>query len=330
MHKEGEMKKISYLKAINEALSEEMERDSNVIIFGEDVGLFGGCFGVTQGLYNKFGPDRVRDTPISETAIAGLAVGGAATGIRPVAELMFVDFVGVAMDEIMNQAAKMRYMFGGKAKLPLVIRMPYGAGINAAAQHSQSLEALFTNIPGLKVVMPSTPYDVKGLLKSSIRDDNPVIFLEHKLLYGTTGEVPEEEYLIPLGKGDIKREGKDISVIATGLMVHRALEAADKLAEEGISVEIVDPRTLVPLDKEIIIDSVKKTGRAIIVHEAPKTGGFSGEIAAVIAEHAFPYLKTGIVRVCGKDTPVPFSPPLEKFYMPKVDNIIDGIKKLMM
>lgn len=323
------MRKISYLMAINEALSEEMMRDKNVVLFGEDVGIFGGCFGVTQGLFNKFGPGRVKDTPISETAIIGLAVGSAATGIRPVAELMFMDFAGVAMDEILNQAAKMRYMFGGKAKLPLVIRMPYGAGISAAAQHSQSLEAWFTHIPGLKVVMPSTPYDVKGLLKSSIRDDNPVIFLEHKVLYGINGDVPEDEYLIPLGKGDVKKEGKDVTVIATGMMVHKALEAASKLEEEGISIEVVDPRALVPLDEEIILNSVKKTGRVVIAHEAPKRSGFGAEIAAIVVEKGFPYLKKEIVRVCGKDTPVPFSPPLEQYYIPQTQDIVQGIKFVM-
>ena len=323
------MRKISYLTAINEALSEEMTRDKNVVLFGEDVGIFGGCFGVTQGLFKKFGPERIKDTPISETAIIGLAVGGAATGIRPVAELMFMDFAGVAMDEILNQAAKMRYMFGGKAKLPLVIRMAYGAGISAAAQHSQSLEAWFTHIPGLKVVMPSTPYDVKGLLKSSIRDDNPVIFLEHKVLYGVSGDVPEDEYLVPLGKGDVKKEGKDVTVIATGMMVHKALEAASKLEKDGISVEVVDPRTLVPLDEEIILNSVKKTGRVVITHEAPKRSGFGAEIAATIAEKGFPYLKKGIVRVCGKDTPVPFSPPLEQYYIPQAQDIVQGIKFVM-
>lgn len=323
------MKKISYLMAINEALSEEMERDKNVVIFSEDVGIFGGCFGVTQGLLNKFGAERVRDTPISETAIIGLAVGGSATGIRPVAELMFIDFAGVAMDEILNQASKMRYMFGGKAKLPLVIRMPYGAGINAAAQHSQSLEAWFTHIPGLKVVMPSTPYDAKGLLKSSIRDDNPVIFLEHKVLYGTSGEIPEDEYTIPLGKADIKREGTDVTVIATGMMVHKALEAAEKLASENISVEVIDPRTLIPLDEELILNSVKKTGKVLITHEAPKTGGFGAEIGTLISEKAFPYLKKGIVRVCGKDTPIPFSPPLEQYYIPQAAQIIEGVKSLI-
>jgi len=323
------MRKISYLMAINEALSEEMMRDKNVVLFGEDVGIFGGCFGVTQGLFNKFGPGRVKDTPISETAIIGLAVGSAATGIRPVAELMFMDFAGVAMDEILNQAAKMRYMFGGKAKLPLVIRMPYGAGISAAAQHSQSLEAWFTHIPGLKVVMPSTPYDVKGLLKSSIRDDNPIIFLEHKVLYGINGDVPEDEYLIPLGKGDVKKEGKDVTVIATGMMVHKALEAASKLEEEGISIEVVDPRALVPLDEEIILNSVKKTGRVVIVHEAPKRSGFGAEIAAIVVEKGFPYLKKEVVRVCGKDTPVPFSPPLEQYYIPQTQDIVQGIKFVM-
>ncbi|KUK14415.1 MAG: Transketolase central region [bacterium 42_11] len=272
------MREITYAEAIREALREEMKQNDKVFILGEDVGRFGGCFGVTKGLWEEFGDERVRDTPISETAIIGSAVGAAATGMRPVAEIMFCDFMGVAMDEITNQAAKMRYMFGGKVSIPMVVRTPVGGGLCAAAQHSQSLEAWFTHLPGLKVVMPSTPYDAKGLLKASIRDDNPVIFLEHKMLYGVKGPVPEEDYIVPLGVADVKREGKDLTIIATSLMVHKALEAASLLEKEGVSVEVIDPRTLYPLDEETILSSVKKTHKALVVHEAVERNGFGGEI----------------------------------------------------
>lgn len=322
------MREITYAEAIREALREEMRRDERVYIIGEDVGRFGGCFGVTKGLWEEFGDDRVRDTPISETAIIGSTVGAAATGMRPVAEIMFCDFMGVAMDEITNQAAKMRYMFGGKVKLPMVVRTPVGAGLCAAAQHSQSLEAWFTHLPGLKVVMPSTPYDAKGLLKASIRDDNPVIFLEHKLLYGVKGPVPEEDYIVPLGVADIKREGKDVTIIATSFMVHKSLEAARILESEGVSVEVLDPRTLYPLDEEKIINSVKKTHRALVVHEAVERGGFGGEIVAIIMEKAFEYLDVPVKRVCGKNTPIPFSPPLERFVIPQVEDIVNAVKSL--
>jgi pyruvate dehydrogenase E1 component beta subunit len=293
------------------------------------VGVYGGIFGVTGGLLDQFGDKRVRDTPITESAIIGTAVGAAAAGLRPVIELMFVDFIGVALDQLYNQAAKMKYMFGGKAKLPITLRTTCGAGMGAAAQHSQCLEAWFMHIPGLKVVMPSTPYDAKGLLISAIRDDNPVVFLEHKMLYGTQGEVPEESYAIQLGKADIKREGKDITVVATSMMVGRALSAAEKLAGNGISLEVVDPRTLSPLDEQTILNSVKKTHRLLIVHEEVKFAGSGAEIAAMVAEKAFDYLDAPIVRIGAPFTPVPFSPPLEQEFIPSEEKIIQAAKKMM-
>ncbi|MGI6143865.1 MAG: alpha-ketoacid dehydrogenase subunit beta [bacterium] len=324
------MKELTVSEAIRAALREEMLRDETVYICGEDVGQFGGCFGVTQGLFEEFGEDRVRDTPISETAIVGSAVGAAATGMRPVPEIMFMDFVTVCMDQLVNQAAKMRYMFGGKAKMPMTLRLPVGAGISAAAQHSQSLEAWLTHVPGLKVVMPSTPADHKGLLKASIRDDNPVIFVEHKVLYGIKGPVPEDEdFVIPLGKGDIKRQGEDVTVVATSMMVYKALAAAEELAKEGISVEVVDPRTLVPLDKELILASVEKTGRLVVVHEAVKTGGFGGEIAAIVAEEGFDYLDAPIKRVAAHDVPIPFNAGQEQFVIPGEQDIIAAVKELI-
>nr|WP_320192451.1 alpha-ketoacid dehydrogenase subunit beta [uncultured Desulfobacter sp.] len=318
----------TYLEAINEALRQEMERDSNVLIFGEDVGQFGGCFGVTQGLFDRFGEDRVRDTPITESAIVGAATGAAAAGLRPVAELMFVDFIGVALDQLFNQAAKMRYMFGGKAKIPMVLRMPQGAGVGAAAQHSQSLEAWFMHVPGLKVVMPATPYDAKGLLISAIRDDNPVIFLEHKMLYGTEGEVPEEEYTIDFGKAKVVKEGEDLTIVATSQMVLTALEAAEQLAKDGINAEVVDPRTLSPLDMDTILNSVCKTHALLIAHEAVKTAGPGAEIAAQVAQEAFDQLDAPIVRVGAPFTPVPFSPPLEQAFIPGVEQIVRAAKTM--
>lgn len=323
------MPEMTYSEAINTALREEMRRDSSVYILGEDVGAFGGCFGVTAGIIDEFGPERVLDTPISETAIIGSAVGAAAAGLRPVPEIMFMDFMAVCLDEFFNQAAKMRYMFGGKGKVPLTLRTTCGAGLGAAAQHSQSLEAWFAHMPGIKVVMPSTPADAKGLLVSSIRDDNPVIFIEHKMLYGVSGEVPEGEYNIPLGKADIKRAGKDVTIVATSMMVHKALAAAETLSKEGIEVEIVDPRTLVPFDKETLLQSLDKTGRLVIVHEAVKTGGFGGEIAAIAAEEGFDYLDAPIMRVAAPFAPVPFSPPLESAYIPGEDNIIEAVKAIV-
>ena len=320
------MARKTYLQALNDAMRQEMERDPNVFILGEDVGKFGGCFGVTQGLYDQFGERRVRDTPISESAIMGAAAGAAAAGLRPIAELMFVDFIGVAMDQLFNQAAKMRFMFGGKAKVPMVLRMPQGAGVGAAAQHSQCLEAWFMHIPGIKVCIPATPADAKGLLVSAIRDDNPVVFLEHKLLYGIEGEVDDDLYEIPIGKGKVVREGSDVTIVATALMVHRALEAAEILAKDGISVEVVDPRTLVPLDKECILSSVRKTHALVVVQEAVKTAGAGAEIAAMVAEEAIEYLDAPIVRLGAPFCPVPFSPPLEQAYMPSVDKIVEAVR----
>ncbi|MBI4775443.1 MAG: alpha-ketoacid dehydrogenase subunit beta [Deltaproteobacteria bacterium] len=323
------MPTMNIAQALNDAHVIEMERDPNIYVAGEDVGVYGGIFGVTGGLLNRFGSKRVRDTPITESAIIGTAVGAASAGLRPVIELMFVDFIGVALDQLYNQAAKMKYMFGGKAKIPLVLRATCGAGMGAAAQHSQCLEAWFMHVPGLKVVFPSTPYDAKGLLISSIRDDNPVVFLEHKMLYGMEGEVPAGAYTIPLGKADIKREGSDVTVVATGQMTHRSLKAAEKLAGEGISVEVLDPRTLSPLDEEAILDSVRKTHRLVIVHEEVKFAGSGAEIAALVAEKAFDYLDAPILRVAGPFTPVPFSPPLEMEFIPSEEKITKAIRTVM-
>lgn len=324
------MRKITYREALKEALREEMRRDSRVFILGEDIGRYwGGAFKVTEGLAQEFGDKRVRDTPISESAIIGAAVGAAIIGMRPVAEIMFGDLTTLAMDQIANQAAKIRYMFGGQAKCPLVIRTPFGAGVNIAAHHSQSLEAWFMHIPGLYVAVPSTPYDAKGLLKTAIREDNPVIFCEHKLLYPIEGEVPEEEYTIPFGAADVKREGEDVTVVATLFMVNKALKAAEKLAEDGISVEVVDPRTLAPMDKQSIIKSVKKTGRIVIVTEDCKTAGVSAEIAALVAEEAIDYLDAPIKRVAEPDTPIPFSPSLESFVIPNEKNILKAVKEVV-
>lgn len=323
------MSNMTFAQAIKDAHVVEMERDPNIYVAGEDVGVFGGCFGVTAGLLDQFGEKRVKDTPITESAIVGTAVGAASAGLRPIIELMFVDFIGVALDQLYNQAGKMKYMFGGKAKIPMVMRTACGAGIGAAAQHSQCLEALFMHLPGLKVVMPSTPYDAKGLLIEAIRDDNPVVFLEHKMLYAMEGEVPEGEYTIPFGQADIKREGQDVTVVATANMVHTALGAAEKLAADGISLEVVDPRTLYPLDMETIIASVKKTHRLVILHEEVKFAGSGAEIAAQVAEDAFDYLDAPILRVAAPFCPVPFSPPLEKAYIPSEQQLIDAVKKVM-
>lgn len=323
------MPNMTFAQALNDAHKVEMERDPNIYVAGEDVGVYGGIFGVTAGLLDQFGDKRVKDTPITESAIVGTAVGAAIAGLRPVVEMMFVDFIGVALDQLYNQAAKMKYMFGGKAKIPMVMRATCGAGIGAAAQHSQCLEALFMHLPGLKVVMPSTPYDAKGLLIEAIRDDNPVVFLEHKILYALEGEVPEGEYTIPFGQADIKREGQDVTVVATSNMVHTALSAAEKLAAEKISVEVLDPRTLYPLDEEGIIKSVKKTHRLVIVHEEVKFAGSGAEIAAMVAEKAFDYLDAPILRVAAPFCPVPFSQPLEQAFVPSEDQLIEAIKKVM-
>lgn len=324
------MRKITYREALREALGEEMRRDSKVFLLGEDIGRYwGGAFKVTEGLAEEFGDERVRDTPISESAIVGVAVGAAITGMRPVAEIMFGDLVALAMDQIANQAAKLRYMFGGQAKVPLVIRTPFGAGVNIAAHHSQSLEAWFMHVPGLYVAVPSTPYDAKGLLKSAIRGNNPVLFCEHKLLYPIEGEVPDEEYTIPFGVADIKKEGADVTVVATLYMVHKVLKAAKQLEAEGIRAEVVDPRTLTPLDKETIIASVKKTGRLVVVSEDCKTAGISAEIAAIAAEEAIDYLDAPIKRVAESDTPIPFSPPLEQYVIPDEKAIIRAVEEVV-
>jgi acetoin:2,6-dichlorophenolindophenol oxidoreductase subunit beta len=313
--------------AINSALRLEMEKDPDVFVMGEDIGI--GTWTVTSGLQEQFGKKRIRDTPISESAIVGAAVGAAATGLRPVVELMFVDFIGVAMDQLFNQAAKMRYMFGGKVKIPLVMRSNCGAGFGAAAQHSQSLESLFMHIPGLKVVMPSTPYDAKGLLISAIRDNNPVVFLEPKKLYFIEGEVPEESYTIPLGQADVKREGSDVTVVTTGSMLSVVLQAAETLMAEGIDLEVVDPRSLLPLDEETILKSVEKTNRLVIVHEEVQFGGSGAEIAAIVAEKGFDFLDAPVVRIGAPFCPIPFSSKLEQAFIPDSDQVVNTIKNLM-
>ena len=323
------MRTITVKDALQEAIIEEMDRDENVFVMGEDIAEHGGIYGVTRGLLDKYGKERIRNTPISESALIGSALGAAITGMRPIAELMYIDFTAVAMDQIVNQAAKIRYMFGGKVDVPLVIRTQGGGGRGSAAQHSQSLEAWFMHVPGLKVVMPSTPYDAKGLLKTAIRDDNPVLFIEHKMAYSFKGEVPEEEYTIPFGQADIKRAGSDVTLIANSYLLPNALEAAERMEkEEGISTEIIDPLTLVPFDDETIIKSVSKTGRLVITHEAVKRGGFGAEIAAKIYESdAFYYLDAPLQRVAGLETPTPYSAKLENFAMPDTDNIVEAIRK---
>lgn len=320
------MREIAYREAIREALREEMRRDDRVFLFGEDVADYGGAFKVSEGLLAEFGPERVFDTPLSESAIAGAAVGAAIVGTRPVAEVMFADFATIAMDGMVNHAAKINYMYGGLASAPMVLRMAYGAGIRFGSHHSQSVEAWLANVPGLTIAMPSTPYDAKGMLKAAIRTPNPVVFLEHKALYPKKGEVPEEEYLIPLGKADVKRQGDNVTIVATGMMVDRALSAARTLEREGVSAEVVDLRSIQPLDEDTILESVKKTGRLVIVHEAPVRGGFGGEVAAVVANKAFGYIDAPIQRVGAPWAPVPFSPPLEDNYLPKESNIIEAVR----
>ena len=315
---------LSYREALSDALREEMERDPNVFILGEDIGFFGGAFKVTEGLLAEFGEKRVIDTPIAEGLIVGAAIGAAMVGLRPIAELMTVNFALLAMDQIVNHAAKIRYMFGGKTKIPLVVRAPGGGGSQLGAQHSQSLESYFLHCPGLKVVIPATPEDAKGLLKESIRDDNPVIFLEHEHLYNTKGEVPAEEYTIPLGKAALKRTGTDITIIAYSNMVLTALEAADHLEKEGISVDLIDLRTLNPLDITTVTTSVKKTNRAIIVEEDWKTGGAGAEISAQIYEHVFTALDAPVIRVAGKDVPMPYAKNLERAAIPQVEDVIQA------
>ncbi len=323
------MRKINYGKAISEAMHEEMVRDKNVFILGEDMGVMGSVFGLTKGFMAEFGENRVIDAPISENGFVGLAVGAAIRGMRPIVELMYVDFATLALDQIANQAAKMRYMTGGRVKVPLVIRAPGGAGRRNAAQHSQSLETLFVHIPGLKVVAPATPYDAKGLLKTAIREDDPVIFLEHKFCYAMQGEVPEEEYVIPLGQADIKRVGSDVTIVTYSRQVNFALEAAKALAEEGIEVEVVDLRSLVPLDWDTVATSVKKTHKVVVVHEAIKRCGYGAEIASQIMEDLFDYLDAPVKRVAGLNVVIPFSPTLEDHVFPHVQDIIAGVKEVM-
>jgi pyruvate/2-oxoglutarate/acetoin dehydrogenase E1 component len=318
------MREIQYREALNEALNEEMARDSRVFVLGEDVGRYGGVLQITRGLLDRYGEKRVRDTPISEAGIMGVAVGAAMTGMRPVAEIMYIDFSALAMDQIANQAAKAHYMFGGKARVPLVMRTQGGGGRGNAAQHSQSLEMWYIHVPGLVVVQPSTPYDAKGLLKSAIRNDNPVIFIEHKLLYNTTGPVPEEEYLIPIGVADVKREGKDVTIVATSRMVLFALAAAGTLAQRGIEAEVIDPCTLKPLDLETIVRSVQKTGRLVVVNEGARTGGFTAEVAARVQREAFDWLDAPIMQVASEDVPLPYSGVLELEAIPTEQDIVDA------
>lgn len=325
-------KELSMQEAIREALREEMQRDERVFLMGEDIAKHGGAFGVTRGLFDEFGAERVRNTPISENTIVGAATGAALVGMRPVVEIMFVDFSGLAMDQIANQAAKLRLMTGGQAKVPWVLRMPQGggAGKSTAAQHSQSLEVWYAHIPGLKVVLPATPYDAKGLLKSAIRDDNPVVFLEHKLLYSYRGLVPEGEYLVPLSRCDVKREGQDVTVVASGYMVWHAMLAAQQLEGEGVSVEVVDVRTVSPLDEETIGRSVRKTGRAVLVGEACRSYGPTGEWGMVVMEQAFDYLQAPVVRVTGRNTPIPFADSLESGVWPTTQDVVQAIRSVML
>lgn len=323
------MRELTYAQALNEALREEMLRDENVILLGEDIAGHGGAFKVTLGLADQFGLKRVRNTPLAEAVIAGSAVGAALTGLRPVCEIMYIDFITIALDQIVNQAAKIYYMSGGQAKVPMTLRTQGGGGRGNAAQHSQCLEAWLAHIPGLIVAQPATPYDAKGLLKSAIRNDNPVIFIEHKSLYTTRGEVPEEEYLIELGQAEIKRKGDDLTIIATSWMVPRAMEAAEQLSSQGIEAEVIDPRTLVPLDEETILNSAKKTGRVVVVHEAYRRCGFGAELAALIQEEAFDYLDAPVARVANPNVPVPFAPQLEKAIIPDVAKIVAAAKNLL-
>jgi pyruvate dehydrogenase E1 component beta subunit len=323
-------RELSYAEAVREALAQAMEADERVFLMGEDIGVYGGAFQVTGDLVHRFGEDRVMDTPIAELGAAGVAVGAALAGCRPVFEFQFSDFATLAMEQIVNQAAKIRFMLGGKVSVPLVMRFPAGSGTGAAAQHSQSLDAWFAHVPGLKVVQPSTPYDAKGLLLSAIDDPDPVMVFEHKLLYKMKGDVPQVAYRVPIGKAAVRREGRHVTIVATAIMVHRALEAAQALAQEGIEAEIIDLRTLRPLDTQTIIDSVKKTSRLACVYEGVKTLGIGAEISAMIAEsEAFDYLDAPILRLGGAEAPIPYNPVLEKAAVPQTDDIIAAVRNLV-
>jgi len=323
------VRQLQYRQALNEALHEEMVRDPSVCVLGEDMGAYGSPFQITRGLFDRFGRKRVRDTPISEAGFCGIAVGAAMTGLRPVVEILYIDFSTLAMDQIANQAAKAHYMFGGKARVPMVIRTQGGGGRGNAAQHSQSLEMWYVHIPGLIVIQPSTPYDAKGLLKSAIRDDNPVVFIEHKLLYNTTGPVPEEAYLIPIGAADVKRAGDDVTIVATSRMVLFALNAAEELARQGIGAQVIDPRTLKPLDIDTIIRSVKKTGRLVVVNEGHLTGGFTAEVAARVQREAFDWLDGPIMQVATEDVPIPYNGRLELEAIPNEQDIVNAVLKVV-
>jgi len=322
-------REIFFVEALREALREEMNKDESVFLMGEDLRVWGGPFGQTKGLAEEFDENRIVDTPISETGFIGACTGAAVLGSRPVAELMYADFIGIAGDQLFNQAPKLRYMFGGRMKVPLVVRTLIGAGMSAAAHHSASIYSTIAHMPGWKCVIPSTPYDAKGLLKTAIRDDDPVMYFEHKMLLGMKGDVPEGEYTIPFGEASIKREGDDVTVVALAWMVHRALEAAEGLAAEGINIEVIDPRTIVPLDKETIIKSVKKTGKLVIVDEDLERCGISAEIAAIISDEAFDYLKAPIKRVATPTVPIPFSPVLEDAIIPNEDRIKKAVKDVV-
>jgi acetoin:2,6-dichlorophenolindophenol oxidoreductase subunit beta len=326
----SQVRELSYAEAIREALGQAMEADPRVFLFGEDVGVYGGAFGVSGDLFHRFGEDRVLDTPISELGIAGAAVGAALTGMRPVLEIQFSDFITLAMEQIVNQAAKIRFMFGGKASVPMVVRLPGGSGTGAAAQHSQSLEAWFAHVPGLKVVQPSTPHDAKGLLLAAIDDPNPVLIFEHKLLYKTRGPVPSEPYRVPLGRAAVRREGRDLTIVATSIMALRAAAAAERLAADGIDAEVIDLRCIRPIDTDTLVASVSKTHRLMVVYEGVKTMGIGAEIAARIAESdAFDYLDAPIVRLGGADTPIPYNPVLEKAAVPQEDDIVAAAQRLV-
>jgi pyruvate dehydrogenase E1 component beta subunit len=322
-------RELAYVQAINEAITQLMRADPDIFLAGEDVALYGGVFGTSRGLLKEFGPDRVVDTPIAESGLMGLGLGAAATGLRPIIEIMFMDFMGVCMDEIVNQVAKMKYMFGGKATLPLTIQTMSGGGSSMAAQHSQSLEAWFCHVPGLKVVMPSGPYEAKGLMIAAVKDDNPVMVVNVKTILGLRAEVPEEMYSIPIGKAHVVRPGTNFTIVATGRMVGESLAAANELASDGLDVEVIDPRTLQPFDTETVVNSVRKTHRALVAHEAVRFGGIGAEFAAQIQEEAFDYLDAPVGRVGAPFSPVPFSPPLEKLYIPNAARIVAEVRHLL-